>query len=303
MGNAGRRAWAGSEPVSVPVAAPCRRAPGRVIQSKHSDPVARVKTPARPDGGGGTGAAGAWPRPETPGLWACRAAPRAARGWRRRRGAAIPRAPPSLPGHAGGEPSGCCPPERGRERTRSREPGPIGRAPRAGSSRFLCPVLVEHRHRGLGDRRVLCQAHVACHCDARVGRSGEVERDPCHVIHVVDLGEAADLLVAQVLQRRQEASVPGLVRQPPETLSETVLVLGKDRPHQDAGAVAEDELLSAGQQGTRGRRGRARSCRLRSGRSAPARLRPWRPVLVHTRIVVGHRRRRRWARPRDEGWR
>ncbi len=125
---------------------------------------------------------------------------------------------------------------------------------------------------------------------------------PCHVIDVVDLGEVADLLVAQVLQRRQEASVPGLLRQPLETLSEAVLVLSKDRPHQDAGAVAEDELLRAGQLGARPH-GQARSCHLRSCRDVPARSRPWRPVLVHVRIVAGPRRRRRWVDgpPPDEG--
>ncbi len=125
--------------------------------------------------------------------------------------------------------------------------GGLGEQPQQDRPDPSALVVVEHRDRRLGNGRVVGQADVAGDADARVVRPGGVQRDPGHVVVVVDLGEVADLLVAELVQRRQEAPVARLRRQQGEPVAQPVLVVGPDRAHHDPGAVTQGELVGGRQ--------------------------------------------------------
>ena len=103
---------------------------------------------------------------------------------------------------------------------------------------------VRHGHRHLGHLRIAGGAHEARHAEPVPG--GGLHGHQRLVIAVVDLGQVAQLRLAQVAGRGEEAAVARLRAEPPHPGGELVPVIGLDRAHDDRLAVAQAFVPLAG---------------------------------------------------------
>jgi hypothetical protein len=108
--------------------------------------------------------------------------------------------------------------------------GALGKGGSEAAAHTTALPIVDHRDRQLGGRRILGGAHIPRDTDPVAGDG--IDRDQRLVVVVVDLGEIAQLLLAQAGMGREEAAVPRPVAELLEALGERPLVLRLDRADQ-----------------------------------------------------------------------